>query len=410
MRRLHAAVLCAALASAWPRAGAAQQNALTLDEALSLARERAPTLLAARARIDEARGRLVGASVLLRANPVLDGAGGWRSADEQRGGTAEAEVGLGQTFELGGQRGARIAGAEADIARVAALRDDAARRLLRDVAVAFLRALYAEERLRLAATTEQVAVEILRIAERRLQAGDIPKLDVNVSRAALSRARSEVRGAEALRDAAKGELRILLGMEAHEALSVRGDLKDRRRYELQELLARAPQRPDLRALVAEQAEANATVRLGEAMVWPDLGVAVRYERDEGANVALGGLSLTLPFFDHGQGVRAEAGARSRRLRIELDAGQRVVGVEVRTAFGVYRRRVEAAEELERNALPLLDGNEALAKRSYESGQLGLADFLVVRREVLGTRVDYLDRLLEAATAGIELEASAGVLR
>jgi hypothetical protein len=34
---------------------------------------------------------------------------------------------------------------------------------------------------------------------------------------------------------------------------------------------------------------------------------------------------------------------------------------------------------------------------------------VVRRETLDTRREYLDRLLDAALAGVELEASAGLL-
>ena len=146
------------------------------------------------------------------------------------------------------------------------------------------------------------------------------------------------------------------------------------------------------------------------MRWPNLGLGVRYEREEGADVGLGTLTLTLPVFEHGQGLRAEATARARRLRLELEADRRVVSVEVRTAFDVYGRRVDAALELERNAVPLLDENEALARRSYETGALGLAELLLVRREGLDTRKEYLERLLEAAIAGVELEASAGVLR
>ena len=162
--------------------------------------------------------------------------------------------------------------------------------------------------------------------------------------------------------------------------------------------------------MAERSLADADLRLGGALAWPSLGLGVRYAREEEANVVLGTLTLSLPVFERGQGLRAEAGARSRRLSLELEAGRRVARVEVRTAFDVYRRRVEAVEELERDALPLLDGNEALARRSYESGQLGLPDLLVVRREVVGTRLEYLDRLLDAATAGVELEANAGILR
>jgi cobalt-zinc-cadmium efflux system outer membrane protein len=408
MHRSTAAAALAATLLLWPGAGAAQDNALTLDQVLQMARDRAPGIVSARTRIDEARGRLAGASVLLRENPVLESSAGRRSS--AGGSFVDADLGLSQTFELGGRRGSRIAGAEAGVARAEAASEDASRRLLSDVAGAFLRVLAAEEQVRLARQNEGVATEIHRIAERRLQAGDIPQLDVRLAQSALSRARSDVRAAEARHIAALGELRILLGMDADEPLAVRGDLRDRRRYALADLSARAPERSDLRALAAERREADAEVRLGRGLAWPELGLGVRYQREEQANILLGTLTFSLPVFERGQGTRAEASARSRRLSLELDAGRRTVRTEVRTAFDVYQRRVDAVEELERNALPLLDSNEALSRRSYESGQLGLPDLWVVRREVLGTRLEYLNRLLEAATAGVQLEASAGVLR
>jgi len=408
MNRFSAAAALAATLLIWPRVGSAQENALTLDRALQLARERAPDIVSARSRIGEAQGRLVGASVLLRENPVLESAGGRRSS--ARGDFLDGNVGLIQTFELGGHRGARIANAEADVARAEAVSEDVTRRLLRDVSTAFLGVLFADEQGRLARTSESVATEILRTAERRLQAGDIPRLDVNLSQAALSRARSDLRATEARHLAALGQLRILLGMDVDAPLAVLGDLKDRRRYDLVDLIGRAPDRADLKALAAERRGADADIGLGDAVAWPNLGLGVKYAREEEANVLLGTLTLSLPVFERGQGLRAEAGARSRRLSLELEAGHKIVRVEVRTAFDVYQRRVEAVEELERNALPLLDSNEALARRSYESGQLALADLLVVRREVVGTRLEYFDRLLEAATAGVELEANAGVLR
>ncbi len=63
-----------------------------------------------------------------------------------------------------------------------------------------------------------------------------------------------------------------------------------------------------------------------------------------------------------------------------------------------------------DAIPGLDENEALTARSFEVGQLGLPELLLIRREILDTRVQYLDALLEAALARIDLDASAGMLR
>jgi hypothetical protein len=49
-------------------------------------------------------------------------------------------------------------------------------------------------------------------------------------------------------------------------------------------------------------EAEADRRLGEGLAWPNLGIGARYEREEGADIALGTLSVTLPI-SVGVGIR-----------------------------------------------------------------------------------------------------------
>jgi len=63
-----------------------------------------------RARIDEARGRLAGARIRYRDYPTIDASVGPRSTDV--GTLTDVDVGIRQLFETGGQRAARIAGAE----------------------------------------------------------------------------------------------------------------------------------------------------------------------------------------------------------------------------------------------------------------------------------------------------------
>ena len=406
-RPLGAAAVAVAVMLA-PRIGAGEENSLTLDAALARARERAPAILSVRARIEEARGRLRGAQVLLRENPAIEALGGRRFSDH--GDFLELDLGISQTFELGGRRSARIEGAEAAVAAQIADAQDATRKLLRDVGRAFVRALHAQERIRVMTANQGLMSELARAAQRRFEKGDIAVLDVNIARSAASRARAEVLASQAARENALGELRLLLGMPAEEALSIQGDLRDRRLYDLEALMTRAPERPDLRALQAETREAEAERHLGEGMRWPDLGLQAGYQREEGTNTVLGGMRLTLPVFSRGQEERAVGIARASRLRLEFEGTRRAVSVEIRTAFAAYQQEVAAVEELERNAIPAIDDNETLVRKSYEAGQISFPELLLIRRDSLDNRMAYLDRLLEAALAGIELEATAGVLR
>src|SRR6185503_1500864 len=108
----------------------AQAVMLTLEQALARAREQSPAALVARARIEEARGRLAGARVRFRENPTIDAAVGPRSTEV--GTLTDVEVGFTQVFETGGQRAARLAGAQAAVSRDVALADEAIRLALRD--------------------------------------------------------------------------------------------------------------------------------------------------------------------------------------------------------------------------------------------------------------------------------------
>jgi cobalt-zinc-cadmium efflux system outer membrane protein len=115
-------------------------------------------------------------------------------------------------------------------------------------------------------------------------------------------------------------------------------------------------------------------------------------------------------YSKGQEQRAVGSARAARLRAELEAAKTRVQIEVRAAFDAYNRRLAAIGVLESEAIPGLDENERLTTRSFEVGQLGLPELLLIRREMLETRFQYLDALLEAALARVDLDASAARLR
>jgi len=391
-----------------PAAAAAQgELSLTLQEALALARERAPAVLGARARVEEARGQLLAASVRMRGNPVLDANAGRRSA----GGDdfTDVEVGVTQGLGVVGRRTARIAAAEAGVSVEAANGEETTRRLVLEAGEAFLRSLHATQRLEILRHSQDVAAEIARVAERRFQAGDIAVLDVNVARAGQARTLSEVLSAGSELRAALGELKILLGLRADESPVIRGELDRLPAYELSTLVEQAPRRPDIIALGARIEQAEAEARVAATSGRPELDVGVRYKEEEDATVVLGGLAVSLPVLDRGQGALAEARARALRLRIEHDALRQAAEMEVRTMFETYHQRLEAALAL-RQVIPVVSENEELAGRSYETGQIGLVELLLIRRDALEIRLLHLDRTLEAVVAGIRLEASAGVLR
>lgn len=396
------ALIAASLSSA---SLAVAQVPLTLADALARARERAPQIVSARLAIEEARARLAGANHL-QSNPDFDAGVGNRQGSGSR--STDLDIGIGQSFEPGRRRASRRDMAAAGIEQSTAHGDEVTRTVLLDTAALFLRGLQLAERLRLLDRSLELATNVLRIADRRFQAGDVAVLDVNIARSAAARLRAERQGVVAARAMVIGELRKLLQLE--EDIELRGELPAAATLDRTAIADAASRRPELRALEAAVREAEAEQQFGRSFRRADYGFAARYQREEGDNIILGGLTLTLPMFSKGQEPIAAGLARAARLRAELSAARIRIAIEVQAAVHAYESRAEAVRILEREALPELDENDTLATRSFEVGQIGLAELLLIRREIIDTRTQYADALLEAALARIELDARAGVLR
>jgi cobalt-zinc-cadmium efflux system outer membrane protein len=406
MKRALTAQLALALAASLCHPVLADKLVLTLDEALALARDRAPDVRAARGRIDEERGKVVGARVLLRENPEVELVAGRRDSPAT-GRSIDARVGVEQTFELGGRRGARIRQATSGVERASAQAADVERQAGRDMASAFYRAVHAEELRELAVSSNSIAEALLATAERRHKAGEIADLDLNLAKVAVARAHADRRRADALQKRAIGEIRAQCGIATTTEIEVRGQLAPRKTYDLDSLVSRVSERPDLRALAAEAREAQATIDLGRASAWPEVGLRVEYEREEQADILLGGIIVRFPLFEHGQELRATGRSRKRRVAAQSAALQRAINAEVSAAHQAHADLVAGVEDYE-TAVAVLDDNETLARRSYDAGEIGVAQYLAVRREILEARRGYLEQKLEAVLAGVELETSAGV--
>lgn len=402
-----AAVVLAATAEAAP-------TELTLPDAYRRAREAAGAVLAGAARVEEARGRLLIARAP-RENPSLEATFGRRGAAadaREASSRSDLEFGLAQTLEVGGKRGARVRAATAALEREVETTADVTRRVLAEVGAQFYEAARARERARVATASEQAAAELLRVARVRLQHGDVAALDVNLAETLLARGKASRISLLADQAVAISNLKGLLRLprEAEVVPAVEADLG-----------ALAPPlpvpnwgdavtaRPEVRALDAEVREARAEIDVARALRWPDPTPSVRYSREDGTPIVWGGLTIALPLLNRGAGERATAEARLRRAEIELASTRARVEAELQSAYDAYGARRAAAESLAA-VRETLDENLDLARRSYESGQIGLGELLVVRRETLEARGEALDLLFNAAIARVQLEAAIGVLR
>lgn len=381
--------------------GAQQPTALTFEDALERARQSSPAVIAARMRIEEARGRVIGASLTFPTNPTVEVEVGRRGGAAS---TTDYGVQVAQDFDLPTRRRARIDAARAVVTQEEQRAREVERAVLREVAITFLRAVEARERAEAAGSGKGLADEALRIASRRYEAGDVAQLDVNLARTAVARAEAEARSAAATFGGHVTQLRVLLGIS--EPVTIAGSLRDA--LSSSDLIPPAADRPDVRVLDAEIVEAEALQRLARTLRWPDFGLRGSYSHEEGDRVVLGGVGLSLPVFHRGQEATAVANAQLARLRTQREALTRTIDAEVRGAAALYDALRAAASDYERTVLPLVEENERLALESYEVGQIGLGDLLLVRREALEARRAFIDQLIETRLAEVELRARSGV--
>ena len=387
---------------------AGAQVVLTLEETIARARQQAGAVVIARARLAEAEAGVIDASARFRDNPLIEGATGPRTGPGGRG--VDIELGVSQQFETGGQRQARIAGARAAVDRQRAEGQQSVRGVVFEAASAFLDAIAATERLQIAEGAETIAREMLNATERRYALGDIAAIDVNLARIDAARSTATLVSARADLTAAAGTLRAILRLPAAEPIELKGSLDLPAPFAIDRLEASIDQRPEFATLQAEVREADAQAQLGRALRRPDLGVRLAYAREQSDTILLGGLTVTLPAFQNGQGHVAVGVARANRARAEADVARQAAVAALRTAYAVYEQHAALSAALVSDAAPSLADNETLARRSYEAGEMNLMDSLLIRRDAVDTRLTIIDRRLDAARSRLAVDFIAGVIQ
>lgn len=386
-------------------------SALTLVHALELVKRSSLVLSAARHRIDEARGDLTGASVLLVNNPTLAVSAGPRfyGASEQDP-TLDVEVGVQQTFELGGQRSDRVARARAEVAAAQASAEDVRRVVELAVAVAFYEALANKQELDLLLRHSQLAGDLHNAARRRLDAGESTPLELNTARIRLAEAQRRVISARTALRVSSVRLAQLLGMTTGTALDVAGDLPTQRAVPtVQVLLDRARRaRPDLIAVQRRVAASRADLALANAEAWPDIKVGAFYGQEEGNQIVGASLQLPIPLFNRNQGERQRARASLERSLAERDAQSLTVTSEVQQAFLLYEQARQTLDLYDAEVLQAQQDSLVLLRGAFEAGEVGIPDVIIVQRELLTGQEGFLEARLELARALATALASANL--
>lgn len=375
---------------------------LTLQAAISLAMASNAELVAARRELEAAEGPVLQAGA--RPNPELS-----FIQEDMRRATRTTSLQINQPIELGGKRAARISAAERgrDIAaaELAAKRAD-----LRGMVVsAFYDVLLAQEQVRLASDSTELARRAVDVASKRVQAGKISPVEETKARVAEATARLEAAQASSELRLSRQRLAAMWGDASPRFDRVESDNALASTPPFDVVSARLAASPSLQRAQIEVQRRSALSDLERAKRTPDVTVSVGVTRDAqvGRNQAVVGLSIPLPLFDRNSGNLLEALRREDKARDELAAAEIQLQSAVTQAWGRLDIAAAAAQTIRDQVLPGAQSAYDAATQGFELGKFDFLDVLDAQRTLFQAKAQYLRARGEAHRAAADIDRLLG---
>jgi cobalt-zinc-cadmium efflux system outer membrane protein len=389
---------------------------LTLGEAWRIAEQANPAIRSAQAAIHAAEGQLAESRAPLWNNPGLALEGSrtripQATAPDDRVNAWRA--GVSQQFEIGGQQGRRREVAEAEIAAIRANIAEVRAALRADVEQRFVQVLALQLRADVERQTVSIVEQSSGIMARRLEAGEVGRLDANLARVEAERARNQLVQLDEQLTQARAELASVLQLPAGELPEVAGELRRDAGYKLEDLLQAASRRRQLETFARKEEAARSRLDLERAARYPDVTLGLFSGRDGPPTLRenLVGLSVSvpLPIFRRNEAGVGRAMTELTQVQIDRQAAERDAPAGVRTHWLRVAQLESRAQRLRETVLKILGDNLRLSQIALREGEIGIAEVLLVNRQVAETRRELLDAETELRLARVALERAAGWL-
>lgn len=376
---------------------------LTLNAALELALGANPELSAAGRELEALDATITQAQA--RPNPELSAL-----IEDTRRETRTTTLQLNQQIELGGKRSARIEAAERG-RDAASLELDAKRAEIRAVVTeAFFDVLVAQERLRLAQASVELAQRATGAAARRVTAGKVSPVEETRARVAEAAVRVEQAQAASEVTTARRRLAATWGNSSPRFERAEGDPEALPPLpSMADLNARLAASPNLLRARIEVDRRQSLAEVERSRSVPDMIVSLGGKRieEQDLNQAILGVSIPIPIFDRNQGNLLEALRRTDKARDELSAtGIRLSNELVQAHERLNTARQEVAS-LQRDILPGAQSAYDAATKGFELGKFSFLEVLDAQRTSFQAKSQYLRALAEAHRSAAEIERILG---
>ena len=388
---------------------------LTLEQAWRMAEQANPKMRAAEASLQAFEGQLKDTQGPLWNNPQVSTDQARRRAPQPSGigqTFPEWTLGLSQTFEIAGQQGYRHRAAELELAATRESIAEVRRQVRAEVELRFARILILQNRLEIEREALKLVEDAAAAIRKRVAAGEDSRLDGNLASVEAERGRNQLTVLQEQLIDARSELAALLQLPPASMPEATGVIAvTPANSSLDSLLMNAANRAQLRALNLREQAARNRLNLERASAYPDITVGLTTGRDGPGDATerfnMLSLSIPLPLFKRNAAGIGRATSELAQSQIEKEAATRDIQAQVRTLWLRLDSLRGRVQRLSDSVLPSLNENQRLSTASYRAGEIGLLQLLVVNRQLVDARRDYLDALAEFVQTRIALEQAAG---
>lgn len=399
-----------------PGAPKALPQAITLEQALELAKQNNPTLRANETLVLQNKAQEITAN--LRPNPVLGldaqylplfapdlftDANYWNDQTQY-------DVGIGYLFERGKKRQHRLDAARTATAVTEAQVSDAQRTTLASAAQLFIAALLAKSNLEFAEGLRDSYKKTVSLSQDRFKAGAMSRNDLLKIQLQQLQFESDVNAARLARVQALASLRQFLGFDSVPAnYDVVGNLA----YEpvplrLEDVQARAlAVRPDLQAAQRTVVASESQVGLAKANGKVDFNLTFDYTRLNQNNLGAFYFNIPLPIFNRNQGEIARTQYVVAQSQFQQKAAEQQVLTDVRNAYEGLRSSEQVVQLYDQGYLDQATQSLDITRFSYEHGAASLLDFLDAERSYRSTQLSYRQALATYMTSLEQLRQAVG---
>ena len=386
--------------------------AISLDDLERMALDTHPTIAAARARIDAARGRAAQAGTW--PNPTVG-----FSAEEIKRGTSDRRGEYGffveQPILLGGKLRLSRTVFDREVTSAEAALELQQARVVNTVRRAFYHVLIQDRRVEVQERLAALVSEAVGVTAQLYNVGAADRPDFLEAEVMARRVQLDVNAAKNQAFAARQQLAAATGDAAVANRALTGSLdatlpEIERDTSLQRLLA---ENPTMTVARAEVSRAEAMTAAARRETYPDLfvraGSAYNRERGEETGRSIGWegaieAGVTIPLFNRNVGGIAAARAEETRANAERHRLELSLRARHAAEYATYLTAIREIEAYRTEILPRAEEAYKLYVARYREMAAAYPQVLVTQRHLLELTAEYLERLDDAWESALRLQS------